>query len=101
MKDPKILEYGEAELRELQSRITDPNFRIFTDRDTITVLNRDLFVRGTDIQEIFAQLGVDEADARLLSREGAREGQARDHAREDVPAGGLALVGLPHARPTT
>jgi dihydropteroate synthase len=61
VKDPKILEYGEAELRELQSRITDPNFRIFTDRSTITVLNRDLFVRGTDIQEIFAQLGVDEA----------------------------------------
>jgi dihydropteroate synthase len=61
VKDPKILEYSEAALRELQSRITDPNFRIFTDRDTITVLNRDLFVRGTDIQEIFAQLGVDEA----------------------------------------
>ena len=61
VKDPKILEYGEAELRELQSRITDPNFRIFTDRTTITVLNRDRFVRGTDIQEIFAQLGVDEA----------------------------------------
>mgnify|MGYP001556284326 CR=1 FL=1 len=61
IKDPKILEYGEAELRELQSRITDPNFRIFTDRTTITVLNRDLFVRGTDIQEIFSQLGVDEA----------------------------------------
>jgi dihydropteroate synthase len=60
VKDPKILEYAEAELRELQSRITDPNFRIFTDRDTITVLNRDLFVRGTDIQEIFSQLGVDE-----------------------------------------
>ncbi|MBA2682923.1 MAG: dihydropteroate synthase [Gemmatimonadaceae bacterium] len=60
IKDSRILEYGEAELRELQSRITDPNFRIFTDRDTITVLNRDLFVRGTDIQEIFAQLGVDE-----------------------------------------
>lgn len=60
IKDPKILEYGETELRELQSRITDPNFRIFTDRDTITVLNRDLFVRGTDIQKIFAQLGVDE-----------------------------------------
>jgi dihydropteroate synthase len=61
VKDPRILEYGETELRELQSRITDPNFRIFTDRNTITVLNRDLFIRGTDIQEIFAQLGVDEA----------------------------------------
>jgi dihydropteroate synthase len=59
--DAKILTYTEAELRDLQSRITDPNFRIFTDRDTITVLNRDLFVRGTDIQEIFNQLGVSEA----------------------------------------
>jgi dihydropteroate synthase len=61
IKDAKLLEYGEGELRALQAQITDPNFRIFTDRDTITVLNRDLFVRGTDIQEIFAQLGVDEA----------------------------------------
>jgi len=61
LKDPRILEYSEDELRALQRRITDPNFRIFTDRDTITVLNRDRFVRGTDIQEIFAQLGVTEA----------------------------------------
>jgi len=61
VKDPRILEYSEAELRDLQSRVTDPNFRIFTDRDTITVFNRDRFVRGTDIQEIFGQLGVDEA----------------------------------------
>jgi dihydropteroate synthase len=61
VKDAAILAYSEDELRDLQRRITDPNFRIFTDRDTITVLNRDRFVRGTDIQEIFAQLGVTEA----------------------------------------
>jgi dihydropteroate synthase-like protein len=61
VKDPRILEYSEAELRELQGQVTDPNFRIFTDRDTITVFNRERFVRGTDIQEIFSQLGVDEA----------------------------------------
>jgi dihydropteroate synthase len=61
LKDPKILEYSESDLRALQARIKDSNFRIFTDHDTITVLNRDLFIRGTDIQEIFAQLGVDEA----------------------------------------
>jgi dihydropteroate synthase len=61
LKDPAILTYSESELRDLQRRITDPNFRIFTDRDTITVLNRDRFVRGTDIQEIFTQLGVTEA----------------------------------------
>lgn len=70
VKDPEILAYSEAELRELQRAVTDPNFRIFTDRDTITVFNRDLFVRGTDIQEIFAQLGVDEAThAFYLGRE--------------------------------
>jgi dihydropteroate synthase len=60
-RDAKILEYSEQELRDLQLRITDPNFRIFTDRSTITVLNREVFVRGTDIQEIFAQLDVTEA----------------------------------------
>ena len=60
VKDPRILEYDEAELRALQARITDANFRIFTDRETITVLNRDHFVRGTDIQAIFHQLDVDE-----------------------------------------
>src|SRR4029077_3564005 len=36
VKDPTILAYAEAELRELQRAVTDPNFRIFTDGDTIT-----------------------------------------------------------------
>jgi dihydropteroate synthase-like protein len=61
LKDPAILAYTESELRSLQASITDANFRIFTDRDTITVLNSERFVRGTDIQEIFDQLGVTEA----------------------------------------
>ena len=61
IKDERILAFSDDELRDLQSHITDPNFRIFTDRDSIVVLNRDLFVRGTDIQEIFSQLGVTEA----------------------------------------
>ncbi len=70
LKDPRILEYTEAELRELHQAVTDPNFRIFTDRDTITVFNHELFVRGTDIQEIFSRLGVDEAThAFYLGRE--------------------------------
>jgi dihydropteroate synthase len=60
VKDPRILEYSEADLRTLQASITDANFRIFTDRDTITVLNSERFIRGTDIQAIFDQLGVDE-----------------------------------------
>ena len=70
VKDPRILEYDEAELRALHAAVTDPNFRIFTDRDTITVFNHEIFVRGTDPQEIFARLGVDEAThAFYLGRE--------------------------------
>jgi hypothetical protein len=70
VKDPVILEYDEAELRELQAAVRDPNFRIFTDRETITVFNNELFIRGTDIQAIFSQLGVDEpTHAFYLGRE--------------------------------
>ena len=70
VKDPVILEYDEGELRQLHTAVRDPNFRIFTDRETITVFNNEVFVRGTDIQAIFSQLGVDEpAHAFYLGRE--------------------------------
>ena len=70
IKDSKLLEYTEEELRRLHEAVTDPNFRIFTDRETITVFNDQLFVRGTDIQEIFRQLGVDDpTHAFYLGRE--------------------------------
>ena len=70
VKDAAILAYTETELRELQRAVTDPNFRIFTDRDVITVFNSEQFVRGTDIHEIFAQLEVDEpSHAFYLGRE--------------------------------
>jgi dihydropteroate synthase-like protein len=62
VKDPDVLTYSETELRALQAAITDPNYRIFADRDGITVFNSQRFVRGTDIQDIFAQLEVDEPD---------------------------------------
>jgi dihydropteroate synthase len=70
VKDPQILEYDEAELRRLHEAVTDPNFRIFADRTTITVFNDSIFIRGDDIQEIFSRLGVDEAThAFYLGRE--------------------------------
>jgi dihydropteroate synthase-like protein len=70
VKDPEILAYDEAELRRLHSEVRDPNFRIFTDRDTITVFNNEIFIRGTDIQVIFSGLGVDEpTHAFYLGRE--------------------------------
>jgi dihydropteroate synthase-like protein len=73
LKDPKILRYTEAELRELQSQVRDPNYRIFADGEAITVFNHERFIRGTDIQEIFDQLGVEEAShAFYLGKELAR-----------------------------
>jgi dihydropteroate synthase-like protein len=63
VKDPAMLTYSEEELRALQAGITDPNFRIFADREGITVLNNERFVRSTDVSrlgDILAQLGVDE-----------------------------------------
>ena len=73
VKDPAVLTFSEEELRALQARITDPNFRIFADREAITVFNNERFVRGTDIQAIFAQLEVDEpTHAFYLGKELAR-----------------------------
>jgi dihydropteroate synthase len=70
LRDPKILAYREDELRALHATVTDPNFRIFADHDTITVFNDEIFVRGTDIDALFAQLHVTEAThAFYLGRE--------------------------------
>ena len=60
-RDREVLAFTPGELAELQAKITDANFRIFADRDAITVMNHELMVRGTDIEDIFARLGVDEA----------------------------------------
>jgi len=73
VKDPTVLAYEEPELRALQRAVNDPNFRIFADRETITVFNNDVFIRGTDLHELFARLGVDEAShAFYLGRELAK-----------------------------
>ena len=61
VRDDELLPYSEAELRELHEQVTDPNFRIFADADWIYVFNAERFVKGTDFNEIFDQLGVDEA----------------------------------------
>jgi dihydropteroate synthase len=73
VKDPVVLSYSESELRTLQAQISDPNFRIFADGETITVFNSERFVRGTDIQTIFAELDVDDpAHAFYLGKELAK-----------------------------
>ena len=61
LRDTEFRPYTESELRDLQRQITDPNIRIFTDDEQIYAFNADRFVTGTDINEIFEGLGVDEA----------------------------------------
>ncbi len=62
--------YGEADLRLMQSQVRDRNFRIFTDDEQITVFNSEMFVVGTDPDEVFARLGVSEGShAFYLGRE--------------------------------
>ncbi len=98
VKDPVVLTFtrgGAARAAGTPSPIR--TYRIFADRDGITVLNNERFVRGTDIQEIFAQLDVHEADARVLPGKGAGARQPGDDARQDLPAGRRAVVGLSHA----
>jgi dihydropteroate synthase-like protein len=60
IKDEEVRPYTEAELRDLHASITDPNIRIFADRDWIYAFNAERFVKGTDINQIFDALGVDE-----------------------------------------
>lgn len=62
--------YAEAELREMQRQVRDENFRIFTTPEAICVFNRSLFVHGTDVHALFAQLEVHDAShAFYLGRE--------------------------------
>jgi dihydropteroate synthase-like protein len=60
IKDEEVRPYTEAELRELHASITDPNIRIFADADWVYAFNAERFVKGTDINAIFDELGVDE-----------------------------------------
>ena len=60
IKDEEVRPYTEAELRELHASITDPNIRIFADADWIYAFNAERFVKGTDINQIFDELGIDE-----------------------------------------
>jgi dihydropteroate synthase-like protein len=70
IKDPPFTPYSETELKQMHKQVRDPNFRIFTDRNYIYLFNRDVFLRGTSADEIFAQLDMTDAShAFYLGRE--------------------------------
>jgi dihydropteroate synthase-like protein len=76
LRDPKLKSHGDAMLRELASRITDRNFRLFAERGLLHILNRDLFLQGTNPFHLFAHLqqcsDIDSAHAFYLGYEMAK-----------------------------
>ncbi|MFO0938153.1 MAG: DUF6513 domain-containing protein [Gemmataceae bacterium] len=56
LRDPKLFEQGEAALRDLASRITDPNYRIFAERGEIHILNGQRYLHGADPFVLIDQL---------------------------------------------
>lgn len=91
VKDPVVLTYTEDELRALQSKITDPHYRIFADATAITVLNNEHFARGHNIQELFESLHVDDpAHAFYLGKELARASLAMTLGKTYRQEGALA-----------
>lgn len=70
VKDPPFETYSEEELRGMQAKVRDRNYRIFVDRDSIYVFNSKIFVKDNDVQSIFDRLNIrDAAEAFYVGRE--------------------------------
>jgi dihydropteroate synthase-like protein len=62
--------YGEKELREMHSAVTDANWRIFVTEESVCAFNRERFICGSDIAEIYAGMEiVDPSHAFYAGRE--------------------------------
>jgi dihydropteroate synthase-like protein len=70
LKDPPYQSFTEKELRSMQKRLRDRNFRVFTNDKWIYLFNRSTFIHGREPAEIFSQLGpIDSRHAFYLGRE--------------------------------
>jgi dihydropteroate synthase-like protein len=58
LKDTPFETYSETELRDMQGKVRDKNYRIFADLRWVYVFNHDTFLRGRDPHELFAGLDV-------------------------------------------
>ena len=70
-RDARVTRPTEEELRAMQARLTDRNFRIETDGEAVYVFNCEQFVKGSSIRGIFKRLsiGEDASHAFYLGRE--------------------------------
>ena len=63
LKDPSFSRYNIQELKEMQGKIKDRNWRIFvTDKSGICVFNRDKFIIDDNISRIFKEMNVEESN---------------------------------------
>jgi dihydropteroate synthase len=58
LRDPKVEDFGAANLAEIQRRIRDPNWRIFAEGGMIYALNHARFLADPDPFVLFEQMGV-------------------------------------------
>jgi dihydropteroate synthase-like protein len=76
LRDPKLREHGEETLKELAEQVRDANFRLFAERGKLHVINRDMYLQGTDPFELFAEMAqrtaIDPAHAFYLGYEFAK-----------------------------
>ena len=56
LRDPKVHNHGEANLRGLFNHIKDRNYRLFAENGKLYILNKDVFLEGTDPFALFSQL---------------------------------------------
>lgn len=76
LRDPKLKEHGEENLRELAGQLTDPNFRLFAERGLIHVVNNQMFLQGVDPFALFKKMreleDIDSSHAFYLGYEMAK-----------------------------
>jgi dihydropteroate synthase len=58
LRDPKVPRFGEEQLRELQARIKDPNWRLYAEDGLIYALNSEHFLAEADPFALFERMGV-------------------------------------------
>ncbi|MEZ6138959.1 MAG: DUF6513 domain-containing protein [Zavarzinella sp.] len=56
LRDPRLFPPSAEEIKQLAERLTDRNYRIFLENNEIIIMNRHVFLRGTDPFAIFRDL---------------------------------------------
>jgi dihydropteroate synthase len=76
LRDPRLAENGPQTLQELSAQITDKNFRLFAERGLLHIINKDMFLQGTDPFALFEEMRkrtpIDAAHAFYLGYELAK-----------------------------